>query len=128
MGGIRFEPDGTVTIITGTLDYGQGHAAPFAQVLSDRLGIPFDRIRLMQGDSDELIAGGGTGGSRSITASGTAIVEASAKVVEQGKQIAAVALEASAADIEFAQGKLRDRRHRPRDRHAWSWRRSCAPA
>jgi len=106
MGGIRFEADGSVTIITGTLDYGQGHAAPFAQVLSERLGIPFDRIRLLQGDSDELIAGGGTGGSRSIMASGTAIVEAAAKVVEQGKQIAAVVLEASAADIEFAHGRF----------------------
>ena len=74
MGGIRFEADGTVTIITGTLDYGQGHASPFAQVLSTRLGIPFERIRLLQGDSDELIAGGGTGGSKSMMASGTAIV------------------------------------------------------
>src|SRR5258708_31364516 len=62
MGGIRFEPDGTVTIITRTLHYGQGHDSPFAQVLSTRLGIPFQRIRLLQGDSDELIAGGGTGG------------------------------------------------------------------
>jgi len=106
MGGIRFEADGTVTIITGTLDYGQGHAAPFAQVLSDRLGIPFDRIRLLQGDSDELIAGGGTGGSRSITASGTAIVEAAAKVVEQGRQIAAFVLEASPVDIEFTHGRF----------------------
>ncbi len=57
MGGIRFEPDGTVTFITGTLDYGQGHAAAFAQILSSRLGVPFDRIRLLQGDSDELITG-----------------------------------------------------------------------
>ncbi len=56
--------DGTVTIITGTLDYGQGHATPFAQVLSEKLGIPFERIRLLQGDSDELLAGGGTGGSQ----------------------------------------------------------------
>lgn len=106
MGGIRFEPDGTVTIITGTLDYGQGHAAPYAQVLTSKLGIPFDRIRLLQGDSDELIAGGGTGGSRSITASGQAIVEASVKVIEQGKQIAAHVLEASATDIEFAKGRF----------------------
>jgi carbon-monoxide dehydrogenase large subunit len=106
MGGIRFEQDGTVTLITGTLDYGQGHAAPFAQVLSTKLGIPFGRIRLLQGDSDELIAGGGTGGSRSITASGQAIVEASAKVVEQGKQIAAHVLEASPSDIEFAAGRF----------------------
>ena len=106
MGGIRFEPDGTVTIITGTLDYGQGHAAPFAQVLSDKLGIPFERIRLLQGDSDELLAGGGTGGSKSIMHSGTAIVEASAKVIDQGKQIASHVLEAAAAGIEFAHGRF----------------------
>src|SRR5262249_20565726 len=106
MGGIRFEPDGNVTIITGTLDYGQGHATPFAQVLSERIGIPFERIRLLQGDSDQLIAGGGTGGSRSITASGTAIVEAAAKVVDQGKPIAAVALEAAASDNEFADARF----------------------
>jgi carbon-monoxide dehydrogenase large subunit len=106
MGGIRFDADGGVTIITGTLDYGQGHAAPFAQVLSDRLGVPFERIRLLQGDSDELIAGGGTGGSRSITASGQAVVEASAMVVDKGKQIASHVLEASASDIEFAKGRF----------------------
>jgi aerobic carbon-monoxide dehydrogenase large subunit len=106
MGGIRFEQDGTVTIITGTLDYGQGHAAPFAQVLAEKLGIPFERIRLKQNDSDELLAGGGTGGSKSIMHSGTAIVEASAKVIEQGKQIASHVLEASVADIEFAHGRF----------------------
>ncbi len=106
MGGIRFEADGTVTIITGTLDYGQGHATPFAQVLSERLGVPFERIRLLQGDSDELIAGGGTGGSRSITASGTAIVEAAAKVIERGKRIASHVLEAAEADIAFERGRF----------------------
>jgi carbon-monoxide dehydrogenase large subunit len=106
MGGIRFEADGTVTVLTGTLDYGQGHAAPFAQVLSDRLGIPFDRIRLLQGDSDQLVAGGGTGGSRSITASGQAIHEASREVVEKGKHAAAHVLEAAVADIEFAEGRF----------------------
>ncbi len=106
MGGIRFEADGTVTIVTGTLDYGQGHAAPFAQVLSQTLGVPFDRIRLLQGDSDALIAGGGTGGSRSITASGAAIVEAAAKVIEKGRLAAAHVLEAAAADIEFVRGRF----------------------
>src|SRR5213080_4185774 len=106
MGGIRFEADGSVTVITGTLDYGQGHAAPFAQVLSERLGIPFEHVRLLQGDSDELLAGGGTGGSKSIMHSGTAIVEVAAKVIEQGKQIASHALEASPADIEFARGRF----------------------
>jgi len=101
MGGIRFETDGSVTIITGTLDYGQGHASPLAQVLNARLGIPFERIRLLQGDSDELIAGGGTGGSKSIMASGAAIIEASEIVVEKGRKIAAHLLEAAVADIEF---------------------------
>jgi carbon-monoxide dehydrogenase large subunit len=106
MGGLRFEPNGDVTIITGTLDYGQGHAAPFAQVLAMKLGIPFSRIRLLQGDSDELIAGGGTGGSKSMIVSGNAIVGASDKVVAAGKQIAAHVLEASAADIEFHGGRF----------------------
>jgi carbon-monoxide dehydrogenase large subunit len=106
MGGIRFEPNGDVTIITGTLDYGQGHASPFAQVLSTRLGIPFQRIRLIQGDSDQLIAGGGTGGSKSMIVSGNAIVGAGDKVVEAGRQIAAHVLEASAADIEFHRGRF----------------------
>ena len=106
MGGIRFEPDGNVTIITGTLDYGQGHASPFAQVLADRLGVPFDRIKLLQGDSDELIAGGGTGGSRSMMQSGGAIVAASDIVIAQGKQIAAHFLEAAADDIEFFRGRF----------------------
>src|SRR6266545_3338854 len=94
MGGIRFDADGGVTILTGTLDYGQGHASPFAQVLSQKLGIPFDRIRLVQGDSDALLAGGGTGGSRSMMNSGAAIVEAAAKVIEHGKAIASHVLEA----------------------------------
>ncbi|SJZ75904.1 carbon-monoxide dehydrogenase large subunit [Enhydrobacter aerosaccus] len=105
-GGLRFEPNGDVTIITGTLDYGQGHWSPFAQVLTEKLGIPFHKIKLIQGDSDLLIAGGGTGGSKSIMASGAAIVEASDKVIEKGKQIAGVALEASAADIEFKSGRF----------------------
>src|SRR5271163_4784983 len=104
MGGIRFEPNGDVTIITGTLDYGQGHWSPFAQVLATRLGIPFRRIRLLQGDSEELIAGGGTGGSKSMMTSGVAIVEAADKCVEAGKQIAAHVLEAAVADIEFRAG------------------------
>ena len=106
MGGIRFDADGGVTIVTGTLDYGQGHHAPFAQVLVSRLGIPFERIRLLQGDSDQLLFGGGTGGSRSIMSSGTALVKASEQVIERGKQIAAVVLEASPADIEFGKGRF----------------------
>ena len=106
MGGLKFEANGDVTIITGTLDYGQGHWSAFAQVLTTKLGIPFHKIKLKQGDSDLLIAGGGTGGSKSIMASGAAIVEASDKVIDKGKQIAGVALEAAAADIEFQRGRF----------------------
>ena len=79
LGKITFEPDGSVKLTTGTLDYGQGHATPFAQVLA-QLGVPFDKITLEQNDSDLVRFGNGTGGSRSITATGQAI-EASALVV-----------------------------------------------
>jgi aerobic carbon-monoxide dehydrogenase large subunit len=106
MGGIHFNDDGTVTIITGTLDYGQGHASSFAQVLNEKLGVPFERIKLLQGDSDQLVMGGGTGGSRSAMLSGTAIMQAADKVIENGKQIAAHELEASASDIEFRRGRF----------------------
>src|SRR5579871_2943669 len=88
LGKIVFEADGGVKLITGTLDYGQGHAAPFAQVLSAQLGVPFESVRLEQGDSDIVHTGNGTGGSRSITASGMAIVEASRIVIEKGKRAA----------------------------------------
>ncbi|GGH06300.1 carbon monoxide dehydrogenase [Alsobacter metallidurans] len=106
MGGIHFEADGTVTIVTGTLDYGQGHWTPFAQVLTTKLGVPFDKIKLVQGDSDRLVAGGGTGGSKSIMASGAAIVGASEKVIEKGRIVASYALEAGVEDIEFANGRF----------------------
>ena len=104
--GIAFNADGTVTLTTGTLDFGMGHATTFAQVLSERLGIPFDKISLIQGDSDRLIVGGGSGGSKSIMHSGTAIVEGAAKVVEKGKQLASYVLEAAVADIAFENGKF----------------------
>ena len=105
-GGIRFEEDGSVTMLSGTLDYGQGHATPFAQVLSERTGIPFGRLRLLQGDSDQLKVGGGTGGSKSALVGSQAFIEAADKLIEQGKQIAAHVLEASAVDIEFAHGRF----------------------
>ena len=117
LGKITFEPDGSVKLTTGTLDYGQGHATPFAQVLSAQLGVPFEKITLEQSDSDLVRFGNGTGGSRSITATGQAIVEASALVVAKGKQAAAHLMEASEGDIEFAQRPLHHRRHRPLDRH-----------
>lgn len=106
LGKITFDADGGVTLTTGTLDYGQGHATPFAQVLSAQLGVPFEKVRLEQSDSDLVRFGNGTGGSRSITATGQAIVEASQLVIAKGKQAAAHLLEASEADIEFADGRF----------------------
>lgn len=104
LGKIVFDPDGSVQLITGTLDYGQGHASAFAQVLCAQLGVPFESVKLVQGDSDIVHTGNGTGGSRSITATGQAIVESSRLVIEKGKRAAAHMLEASEADIEFADG------------------------
>ena len=106
LGKITFEPDGSVKLTTGTLDYGQGHATPFAQVLSAQLGVPFEKITLEQNDSDLVRFGNGTGGSRSITATGKAIVESSELVIAKGKQAAAHVLEASEGDIEFANGRF----------------------
>ena len=110
MGGVRFEVEGkdagNVTLITGTLDYGQGHAAPFAQVLASRLGLPFEKIRLLQGDSDQLVFGAGTGGSRSMMMSGAAIAQASDLVIRKGKEVAGEVLETAASDIEFRDGRF----------------------
>jgi carbon-monoxide dehydrogenase large subunit len=106
LGKITFEPNGSVKLTTGTLDYGQGHATPFAQVLCAQLGVPFERVTLEQSDSDLVRFGNGTGGSRSITAIGTAIVESAALVIAKGKQAAAHLMEAAEGDIEFANGRF----------------------
>ena len=106
LGKITFEPDGSVKLTTGTLDYGQGHATPFAQVLCAQLGVPFESVTLEQNDSDLVRFGNGTGGSRSITATGAAIVESAALVIAKGKQAAAHLMEAAEGDIEFAEGRF----------------------
>ncbi len=106
LGDIRFESDGTVLLSTGTHDHGQGHWTSFAQVVSAKLGIPFGKIRLMQTDSDALPMGNGTGGSKSIMASGNAFNEAADLVIEKARAAAADVLEAAVGDIEFIDGQL----------------------
>jgi len=101
---VKFSDDGTVNILVGTQSNGQGHETAYAQVASDRLGVPIEQIRIIQGDTDAIPTGGGTGGSRSLTAQATAIDEAANLVIERGKQYAAQSLEASPADIEFSEG------------------------
>ncbi|HMF26847.1 MAG TPA: xanthine dehydrogenase family protein molybdopterin-binding subunit [Pseudolabrys sp.] len=106
LGAIHFEADGTVTIVTGTLDFGMGHATTYAQILTDLLGLPFDRIRIVESDSDRMAFGGGSGGSRSVMFVGAALTESAAIVIERGKQIASHILEASVSDIEFKAGSF----------------------
>ena len=103
---IRFEADGTVSLITGTQTIGQGHETTFPQILADRLGIPNDSIRLVQGDTDRIPLGGGHGSSRATYMGGTAIWRASEEIIAKGTNIAADALEAAEADIGFAEGRF----------------------
>lgn len=107
MGRIRFEEDGTVTMVSGSLNYGQGHRTTFAQIVTTKLGIPFERLRLIQGDSDELIGGMGTGGSKTTLSAGTLLVHAAEKVIENGRAIAGHVLETAVEDIEFEAGTFR---------------------
>ncbi len=107
MGELRFEEDGTVTMVSGSLNYGQGHASTFAQIVTTHLGVPFEKLRLLQGDTDELIAGSGTGGSRTVIAAGTLLLHASDMVIENGRKLAGHVLEAAAEDIEFTHGTFR---------------------
>lgn len=101
---VQFAEDGFVEILVGTQSTGQGHETAYIQILSQTLGIPHDKIRVVQGDSDRILSGGGTGGARSLYSEGGAILDASARVIEKGRAAAADALEASVADIEFQNG------------------------
>jgi carbon-monoxide dehydrogenase large subunit len=103
---IRFEADGTVALITGTQTIGQGHETTFPQILADRLGLPNERIRLVQGDTDLIPAGGGHGSSRATYMGGTAIWRASDEIIAKGTRIAAEALEVAEADIRFEDGSF----------------------
>jgi aerobic carbon-monoxide dehydrogenase large subunit len=101
---IRFDADGTVALITGTQTIGQGHETTFPQILADRLGLPNERIRLVQGDTDLIPIGGGHGSSRATYMGGTAIWRASDEIIVKGTRVAAEALEAAEADIRFEDG------------------------
>jgi aerobic carbon-monoxide dehydrogenase large subunit len=103
---IRFAADGTVSLITGTQTIGQGHETTFPQILAERLGVPNERIRLVQGDTDLIPFGGGHGSSRATYMGGTAIWRASDEIIAKGTRIAAEALEAAEADIRFADGSF----------------------
>ena len=101
------DADGTVTLLIGSMSNGQGHETAYSQILSDRLGLPFEKIRVVQGDTDRVASGVGTGGSWSLPMGGGAVVHAVDRLVETATPIAADALEAAAQDVEFRDGAFR---------------------
>jgi carbon-monoxide dehydrogenase large subunit len=101
---IVFDSTGAVTVAVSAQSNGQGHETTFAQIAADCLGMPFDQIKVLQGDTDRTGFGGGTGGSRSVTVCGSAIVLAANKIIARGKQLAAHMFKAQTTDVEFADG------------------------
>jgi len=98
---LAFDARGHLTVATTAQANGQGHVTTFMQIVSQQLGLAFDRIHVLQGDSDRTGFASGTGGSRETTVTGTAIVHSARIIIEKGRQIAGHLLEAPAADIEF---------------------------
>jgi carbon-monoxide dehydrogenase large subunit len=98
---IRFADNGAIEVYLATQSNGQGHETAFAQIVSDRLGVPFDSVIIKQGDTDFGVAGGGTVGSRSAQASGNAISVVVESVVRKGKAAAAQVLQAGGAPVDF---------------------------
>ncbi len=98
-GSVRIEHDGSATLRVGTSSHGQGHATSFAMIVSEKLGIAIDKIKLVQSDTDLVPRGSGTGGSRSLQIGGSAIAGAADLVLETAKELAAKHLEASVDDI-----------------------------
>lgn len=103
---IRFGEDDSITLLVGTFSNGQGLETTLRQIVSERLGVPFERIQFVQGDTDRLVIGGGHGGSRSTEMGGSALRAAAERVIEKGRMMAAHHLEAADADIEFEAGRF----------------------
>ncbi|HVL19453.1 MAG TPA: xanthine dehydrogenase family protein molybdopterin-binding subunit, partial [Amaricoccus sp.] len=104
---IAFAEDGMVELLVGTQSNGQGHETVFAQILEERSGIPFDKVRFVQGDSDRIANGGGTGGSRSVTMQGNSINHAADVMIDRYRALAEEELEVAGADLVFEDGAFR---------------------
>ena len=103
---VRVDPTGTISVFTGTHSHGQGHDTTFAQLVTERLGVPIERVEIVHGDTNRIQFGMGSYGSRSLAVGGTAISKAIDKVIAKGRIIAAHMLEADDADVEFKDGKF----------------------
>jgi len=104
---LRFDAEGNLTILAGTHSHGQGHATAFAQMVSEWLGVPFESIRYVQGDTQKVAVGRGTYASRSVMVGGCALKVASDAVIEKGRKMAAFLMEAKADDVEYGDGLYR---------------------
>jgi carbon-monoxide dehydrogenase large subunit len=103
---LRVNPDGSVSLFAGSTSMGQGNETAFTQIVSDRLGLPPDRIQVFSGDSDALDAGRGNGGSGAISVGGSAVLRATEKAIERGRRIAAHLLEAAVEDVTLRDGRF----------------------
>ena len=103
---LRFDADGVVTLLIGSMSNGQGHETAYSQIISDRLGLPFEKIRILQGDTDRIASGTGTGGSWSMTMGGGAVALAADKIVARARRLASHILEAAEADLQFDDGRF----------------------
>ena len=103
---VRVHPTGSVTVFTGTHSHGQGHETTFAQLVSEKLGLPMDQIEISHGDTNKIQFGMGTYGSRSLAVGGEALVRAMDKVLTKATKIAAHIMEAAVADVEFKDGNF----------------------
>lgn len=103
---VRIADDGMVEVLIGTQSTGQGHETAYAQVVADALDVPFERVRVIQGDTDRIPFGNGTGGSRSLPVGGPAIQAAVKALVTEGTAIAAHLLQAEEAALSFADGRF----------------------
>jgi carbon-monoxide dehydrogenase large subunit len=105
-GNVEFKPSGEVVVKAGTHSHGQGHETSYAQIVADRLGIPYDDVEVIEGDTAVVSEGRGTYGSRSAPVGGSAVFNSAEKVREKARRIAAHQLEASEADLEFEDGEF----------------------
>jgi carbon-monoxide dehydrogenase large subunit len=104
---LQLDRDGGVTVLIGSQSTGQGHATSYAQLVAERLDLPPERVRVVQGDTDAIATGAGTGGSSSIPIGGVSVDRAAKTLGEQLKQLAADALEAAVTDMEITGGAVR---------------------
>jgi len=104
---IQFDPSGGAFVRVGNQTNGQGHETAYAQIVAEALGIAIEKVRVVQGDTDVSIYNGGTGGSRALAVTGTAVSLATKDVIARGRKLVAHLMEAAEADIEFADGSFK---------------------